>query len=260
MRDNPYQSPDMSPKFYTDDITLLPITAIWRTVRRQTILAQAFLFPCFLVRKMLKLRYPANHGTCRPTELHPVGDVQLPPVVRDAFAPYQEACSAQGMNPMGCFQPPWIGNRTAFSSIWLDRTGKTYVTIIWIHIRLGALQNTNTVFACHSQLLSGVELHTVPVAPQNWTPEIIPSNQHLLRLDEGVQPLSVIDCHNKRIANRSDVIHYDESSLPEQIIRNAQDLFDFMVAKGFYSPLSAVEVENLMSVDDAMVNRDVPAV
>src|SRR5689334_15880851 len=50
MHDNPYQPPLESPQYYTDDITTLPLGAIWRFASRQGIVGSLVTFPMFLMR------------------------------------------------------------------------------------------------------------------------------------------------------------------------------------------------------------------
>ena len=60
----------------------------------------------------------------------------------------------------------------------------------------------------------------------------------------------MIDRHKKRIADRSDVIRFDEDSLLKEIVRSSQEQFDYMVAKGLYAPLSEEETRRLISAND----------
>ena len=111
---NPYESPRET-TFYTDDITTMPAMIIWGVLRRQSLVLAVLFFPCLLIRKLLRLRYRANHGTCRPSGLYPIADGQIPTTVRDAFASFDGACSAYGMKLVGRFRPAWIGKRPASS-------------------------------------------------------------------------------------------------------------------------------------------------
>jgi hypothetical protein len=240
------------PQFYTDDITLMPTTAIWSIIRRQSLFGCAVLLPYFLTRKLLRLRHRANYGTSRPTQLPAVPLEELPTDVTQAFSSFSEVCKARQMEHVRCVRSPYIGNKTAFTSFWLDQTGMTYSNVTWIDIRLGAMQKTKTVFACHSWLQSGVELHTAPVAPVDWILELIPPNQDMVVLPPETQPSDVIEAHRNRISSHSDVRSFDTDSLLREVLRSAQERFDFMITKGIYSPLSQTETEHLMSANQAV--------
>jgi hypothetical protein len=169
-------------QFYTDDITLMPAAAIWRAARRQSLLSCLLLFPYFMARKVLRLRHRANHGIPRVTELPAVPDEHIPAEIIHAFAPFTEACNQNRMEHVQYVRSPCIGNRTVFTSIWLDPTGTIYCNMTWIDTRLGNHQFTKTVFGCHSWLKSDVELHTAPMAPEDWIPEIIPPGHDFMKL------------------------------------------------------------------------------
>jgi hypothetical protein len=236
------------PQFYTGDITLMPVAVIWRMVARQSILRRCLLFSYFLGRKALKLRHVACQGSCRPTHIPSIPDEQVPDEVNEAFIPFVEVCSANHMKRVRCIRSPCIGNKTSFTSIWLDPTGKVYCSITWIDLRLGALRKTKTLLACHTWLDSGVELSTAQVTPEEWIPELIPPRHDIMPLAADTQPSDVIDCHYERIANRSDIVRMDEDLLLKRILRGSQEVFDHMVSKGVYSPLTDAETQQLLSV------------
>ena len=252
MDDNPYKAPASawsSAEFYTDDITLMPIIAIWRALRGQPLFGRVLAFLYILARKALGKRFPANHGTRRPTELTSVPPDEIPGDIRAALAPFDDACTARTMKHLGYFRPQWIGNKRGLVSLWLDPTGATSCSITWIDMRLGSFRKTKVVFACHSTLASGVELHTGPVAPEDWIPEVVPPNQELMRLPVDVQPSHVIERHRERLANRSDVVCFNVDSLLTETVRRSQDLFDYLVAKRIYTPLTVEEAERLSATN-----------
>jgi hypothetical protein len=249
MNHNPYQPPAPLtglPQYYTDDITLMPATVIWRTVRRQSLSVAMMSFPYFLARKALRLRHPANHGTSRVTELPAIPEEQIPPHITQAFAPFIVACRACQMEPVQCFRTPCIGNKTIISSMWLDPTGTIYGSITWIDLRLGAFHKTKAVFACHSWLESGTEWHTSPMAPEDWIPELVPPGQEILALPPDLPPAQVIERHQQRLAGRSDVRRFDKASLLQEVLRASQERFDYLVSRGIYAPLTEAETERLM--------------
>jgi hypothetical protein len=205
------------------------------------------LYSYFVARKAVGLRHRANYGISRVSELSALPDDQIPQHVKQAFAPFAEVCRTYQMQPVRCIRSPCIGNRTVFSSMWLDPAGKTNCSITWIDVRLGALRKTKTLFACHSWLQSGTELHTGAIAPTEWIPELVPPNREMLPLAEDTPTSVAIDRHQERIAGRSDVRSFDVDSLMLEILRDSQELFDYFVARGFYMPLSEAEINRLRS-------------
>lgn len=247
MHENPYQSPIESPQYYTDDITTLPISAIWRFARRQGVVSCSILFPMFLARKLLKLRFPANHATCRVTELPAIRQEDLPADIQSDLDPLEAACRDAGMEHVRTFRVPWIGGKSGVFSIWLDPSGDVYCNITRINLQLGSIRKSKTVFACHSRLTSGVDLHTAPVAPQDWIPELIPPSQDFAPLPPDTLPAAVIQRHRERVSGLTGIIRFDTKTLIDEVLRASQQMFDFLLAKGIYTPLSSTEVKRLQS-------------
>ena len=108
------------------------------------------------------------------------------------------------------------------------------------------------MFACHSWLRSGVQFHTAPAAPEERNPEIVPPKEDIMALPADAQPSYVIDRHRDRIAGRSDVRSFDKDSLMREVLRSSQQIFDYLVAQGIYSPLSDGETERLISASRRM--------
>lgn len=244
------ESRDPSVEYYTDDVTLLPIRVIWRAMRRQPMPAAFVAFLYILARKFLRRRFPANHGSHRQPRLTSSLSDDIPFDVRMAFAPFGKVCEARGMNHVGFFHPEWIGNKRGLFSIWLDPQGLVYCTIAWIDLRLGDQRRSKVVFSCHSVLVSGVELHTGPLAPEDHIPEMIPPDQDLLPLPLDTTPCDAIDRHRERITGRGDIVCHDAASLMAHLIRGSERLLDHLVAKGIYAPLTSVEVERLRRIRD----------
>jgi len=153
------------------------------------------------------------------------------------------------MKHVGVFRPEWIGNKSGLFSIWLDAPGMVYCTATWIELRLGEHRRTRVVFSGHSELASGVELHTGPLAPEDYIPEMIPPDQELLPLPVDTKPSDVIGRHRERIAARRDLVCFDAVSLMTNMTRRSQRLFDYLVTRGFYSPLTIEEVERLRRIN-----------
>src|SRR5262245_51337715 len=96
---NPYQSPREESVYFTDDITTLPVSYVWKVVCRMGVGGVLFFFPIVLFRKLLGLRFPANHATRRLTEFSSVRVDGVPVEFREYFAPMEAACRAAGMEP-----------------------------------------------------------------------------------------------------------------------------------------------------------------
>ncbi len=253
MTENPYKSPqEPENRYFTDDITLLPISAIWRTCRRQGVTGLFVLFPLFVGRKLLNLRYPANHATFRIEQIAPLADKDLSQATRDALGAIEAVCRDCGMERITVFRPPWIGNKSGVFSIWLQPGGVIHCSIVQIELRLGTFYKSKTVFACHSKLESGVELHTSALAPEDWIPELVPPDQDIERLPPTTEPFQVIERHRQRVADRSDLVRFTGETLLHEILIQSQKQFDFLVSKGIYAPISAIEVQRLKSANQGM--------
>lgn len=85
------------------------------------------------------------------------------------------------------------------------------------------------------------------MSPEDWIPELVPPGKDLMPLPPDAQPSEVIDRHLDRIASRTDVVPFNEASLLNEIVRGSQEQFDYLVAKGFYGPLSEAETQRLIS-------------
>ena len=81
---------------------------------------------------------------------------------------------------------------------------------------------------------------------------MLPPNQDVLSLEVGAEPSHVIDRHNERIANRSDVRRFNEDSVLDEIVHGSQMQFDFLVGKGLYTPLSGEETNRLVSISETI--------
>jgi hypothetical protein len=118
---------------------------------------------------------------------------------------------------------------------------------------------TNVFFACHSWLESGIELGTSGVADEDWIPEMIPPDHDFLKLPLDTGLADVIARHRERIASRTDVRRFEPASLMREIVRQSQAMFDFLLASGFYAPLTRVETERLLSAADVELVNAAPA-
>lgn len=245
MHDNPYQPPLESPQYYTDDITTLPVGAIWRFTSRQGIVGCLVTFPMFLLRKFFKLRFPANHAACRVTELPAIAEDELPAEIRNELAPLESACRDAGLAHVRTFRAPWIGGKSGVFSLWLDPNGVMYCNLTRIHLRLGSIERSKTVLGCHSRLASGVFLHTAAVAPRDWIPELVPPNHDLLCLSPDTSPADVIQRHRQRLAGMEGIVTFNRETLIQEMIKASHETFDYLVAKGIYAPLSSSEVKRL---------------
>jgi hypothetical protein len=179
------------------------------------------------------------------TELPAIAEEELPAEIRNELAPLEAACREAGLAHVRTFRAPWIGGKSGVYSLWLNPSGEMYCNITRIHLQLGSLRRSKTVLGCHSRLASGVFLHTAAVAPQDWIPELIPPNHDFLRLPPDTQPATTIQRHWERIAGLSGVVQFNRETLADETIRAAHELFDYLVAKGIYTPLSSSEVKRL---------------
>ncbi len=245
--ENPYQCTPNSLQYYTDDVTTLPTQAIWRFSRQRGVIFCAIVFPMLLLRRLLGWRLKAFHATCRLNELPPIVDAEVLARVRDEFAPYETVCRKYAMEHVRTFQPPWIGGKSGALAVWLHPDGEFHCTITCIDIRLGNQHRRQIVFSCHTSLESGLVLHTSPLSPEEWIPELVPPNDEMLGLRPDASPDEVIEAHLQRISRQIGIIRKTAESLMPSIVQESQDHFDFLVAKGIYVPLSSQEAQRLLS-------------
>lgn len=247
LHENPYQCKPDSVQYYRDDITTLPTSAIWRMARRQGLAFCAISFPFLLLRKALGWRFKAFQGTRRPNELPPMVDSESLAQARRDFSVYENTCLEYGLELVRTFRPPWIGGKSGVFAVWLHPEGEFYCNITRIDVRLGNQHRRQIVFSCHTSLESGLVLHTSPLSPEEWIPELVPPNDEMLALRPDSSPDEVIEAHLQRIGGRTGIIRKTAELLMPSIVQESQDHFDFLVAKGIYVPLSSQDAQRLLS-------------
>lgn len=239
--------PQLNVAYYTDEITLLSARTIWRISRQAQLLAP-LVFGFFLLRKCLRLPFQAKYGSPRPTELHTVGIETLPAEARDAFAERFPALDASGYLLAFCTMMPFIGAKSGASAVFLSQTGESYATIVWLKIKLGKLERSDTIFACHSTLQTGGELTTASLPRDLWIPEMIPPETTVSLLPKGAPQHEVIRAHRERLASpqfKPNLL--DAASLAEYLLSSTQRLYDHLINKNLYRRLTDAEVSRLVS-------------
>ncbi len=118
-------TPD-SVQYYRGRYHDFAILAIWRMVRRQGLAFCAISFPFLLLRKALRWRFRAFHGTRRPNELPPIVDPKSLAQARRDFSVYESTCLEYGMEHVRTFRPPWIGGKSGVFAAWLHPAGEFY--------------------------------------------------------------------------------------------------------------------------------------
>ncbi len=244
--ENPYQCTPDSLQYYRDDITTLPTSAIWRMARQRGVVFCAISFPFLLLRKTLRWRFKAFHGTRRPNELPPMVDSESLAQARRDFSVYENTCLEYGMEHVRTFRPPWIGGKSGVFAVWLHPGREFWCNVTRIDIRLGTQYRSQIIFSCHSSLESGLVLHTSPQSPEEWIPELIPPNHEMLGLKLDATPAEVIEAHIQRISGRTGIIKRNAESLMANVVQESQDHFDFLVAKGVYVPLPNQDAQRLL--------------
>lgn len=235
--------------YYTDDITLLPSSAIWKSSCRASIAMAPGLFAFFYIRKLLKLPFRPNYGAPWPETLPIVPIEALSSEARDAFALRFPELAANGFELAFCLETPFIGTKWGASAVFLSNDGICYATLVWLKLRLRGFERSETTFACHSSLSNGEVISTAPVRQAIWIPELIPPGVDLTRLPETTTPDQVIHSHLQRLGTLEGASRVlDQNSLREQMHETAQKLFEHLVGKGFYRQLKPSEVAQLQSV------------
>jgi hypothetical protein len=234
--------------YYSDDVTLLPASAIWRSSVRASILLAPGIFSYFYFRKLFGLPFRANYASPWPRELPMAGIETLPAEARDAFALRFPDLNANGFEFAFCCVSPFIGTKWGASAAFLSRDGQCYATLVWIKIRLGAFERSETIFACHSLLSTGKVLTTAPTRPAVWIPQLIPPDVTIVDLPPSTTLEETIRFHRERLREapcRPTVL--DASSLEGHMLVGAQQLYDHLISKGYYRKLSDAEVKRLTS-------------
>jgi hypothetical protein len=242
---NPYQSPPQASGYYAEDVTALPVSRLWHMAKGLGVVGVLIVLPIFLFRRIFHLPFAVNHATRRITNLSEIREAEVPVELRESFAPFEEACRKAGMAPAIHVRPPWIGGKWGFFSAWLDSSGQVHASIAAVHLRMGQMQRSKIMFSCHSRLKSGTDLHTAAPAPKDWIPEMVPPGCEPLILDETTPPEEVIARHRARISHGADVVSFTNETLEGEIIRSTDTLFDFLIAKRIYVPVSLAEVDRL---------------
>ncbi len=238
--------------YYTDDITLVPNYAIWRTLRRGSFLMALPMFAYFSLRKLLRWRYSANYAVARPDLIPKVSQESVPAEVLNALMPTVETCEAAGFSVITWARGEHIGNKQSYSVLMRHETGLVAAMAVWFRIQLGQQINQRVVFGCHSFDESGVQLSTGVVADHDWISEMIPPNQHTFRLAAATSDATVIEAHLDNVAARADLMEFDSESLEQQLLVKSQELFDHMIERGFYVPITTAELKRLSAVSEVI--------
>jgi hypothetical protein len=234
-----------APAYYTDDITLLPARLIWRFVAPGGIVAP-FLFSWFYFRKLLHWPYRANFAAPYPDSL-PVRPIDsLPVEARNAFAlafPEMDAC---GLTFAFCTITPFIGTKWGASAIFTTAERELYASIVWIRIKLGAFDRTETTISCHSLLPSGITLSTAAIPEKRWIPEMIPSRVKMTRLPENANLPQILGAHRETLRTCGAApLQLNESALQAHILSTMQALYEHLIGNKLYRKLSDAEVKRL---------------
>ena len=235
----------MTLEYFTDDITRLPLSMMWRIVWRTAPLVSVPLFLLFLVQRSIGWRPPANYGLAKPASLPEVRPEQVPPEVREEARPYVEAISPLGFEEVFWLNPPYIGGKQGYSLVLLNQNGYFFATVVWIRITRGPQTRTAVIFACHSVGSQGTQISTGPLAPEQWNPELIPPFHDLLPLPLGTPPADVVGIHEERVAAMKDLVCWNRDSLAAHMFSSLLRMIDFMVEKRHYIRLTPAEVARL---------------
>jgi hypothetical protein len=233
--------------YYTYDPIQLPFASLWRLCWRLYWFAAPLVFLYLALRKLLRLRRAAYWGSPRPERIDPLAATALPFIVRNEFEPAERACQAAGMRHVYYTTQPRIGGKEAYAATYLSADGAFYAGIVWTRFSYRGQTQATTVFACHTRLGGGGQFHTSAMPAPHLTADIIPPDHEILRMPPGTSPEEVITRHIERVHEASGVLRLREDNLVRLVLDDAQQLFDRMVEKGHYVPLTEKEVARLTS-------------
>lgn len=242
-----------TPIYYADDITLMPVVVIWRMVSQGSLLTGLPVFLYFLVRKVLRLRHPANYAAARPDVLSKITREAVPSEVLCEMTPDVETCQAAGFTVVTWTHPDIIGNKQSYAVMMLHESGLVSATVVWFRISLGDQVRRQTVFSCQSFDESGTHLCTGPVANRQWIPELIPPDTDAVQLDIDTTASETIEAHFNRISGRDDLVRFNDATLEKQVLSGAQSMVDFMIKRRFYVPITAAEYERLSAMTEQVM-------
>jgi len=234
--------------YYTyASITQRSFSSIWRMCWRLHGLAGPLVFAHFSIRKLLRLRRAVYWGFSRPERIDMLPAAALPFTVRNEFEPAERACQAAGMRHIYYTKAPQIGGAQRYAAAYLSADGFYYVGIVWNHFSFKGQTRASTVFACHTPLTGGRRLHTAAVPRRYVDTGVIEPEHEMLRLPPGTPPEVVIARHIERVHEASGVVRLREDNLIRFVLDDAQQLFDWMLEKRLYVPLTEQEVARLTS-------------
>jgi hypothetical protein len=233
------------PDYYTDDITRLPYGVLWRCTIRASVAFGPTVFLLFALRKLLGWRFAANHGVARLESLPRVPANDIPRGVREAMAEPIHDLREAGFTVAFCLEGTYIGSKRSFAAVLLHETGRVIATVTWMRLSVGTTTTRRIILGLQSKRTDGTEIVTGPLADTDWVPELIPPYVEFEKLDADTPPPEVLRVHLGRIAPETDLRTFDEETLAVEMLNEGQRLFDFLVEKGFYAPLSDADVRRL---------------
>jgi hypothetical protein len=233
--------------YFSDDITLLPSSAIWQASRMSGLLAP-LMFGFFWFRKLLHLPFRAKFGATFPDVL-PIRTIEeLPPEARDAFARRFGELHEHGFTLQFCTVTQFIGCKWGASAIFLNAEGDLYASIVWLRIKLGAFDRAETTLSCHANLESNLILNTSAARNHITIPEMIPPGVSITRLPETTPFAELLRIHRQSISNsNSRPVRMDVAALQTHVLSTMQRLYDHLIAKKLYRRLTEAEVASLLA-------------
>lgn len=241
----------MREHYYTWDFNLQPIGAIWRSLKKESTRSLVWRFPYHLVRKLLRLRYPASYGVCHTSEFPPVADDGLPAEAKLAFGSYEDTCKSHDFEHVRNIESPLIGYRTRFVSYWLNNAGTSYCCITWTRFAAVCPVHEETTFECNTSLATGCVLRTIALAADQFIPELVAPWQYFRRLPIESDPATVIEEHQRRISSHNDLLIFDHNSLMRHAAEEFRKFLDFLIESGMYGRLTESEAARLLALNNS---------
>jgi hypothetical protein len=238
--------------YYTDDLTRVPLALLFRLTWKNPL---AFVYVA--IRRLLKMPFTANIGTARVDSLGELESLceleweQIPNEARREMETRVADFARHGLPISFCAKGADIGNKRSYGVTLIDRTGGVYATLTWFQIRVGTLERTGTVAACHSRLTDGRGIHTSAggesalrhryLLPPGEVVEILPS-------DTATSALLVR--HQERLTGLGAVVDMSGSMLKAEVLKAHQRIIDRAVEMGQFVPLGPEDVDRLRRIGD----------
>lgn len=243
--ENPYAAPlsyergDALTDYYKIDLRRPHFRELWRLVE------SPIPFLVLSVRKLLRLPSgrTAINAIRRPATLQILKHDDVPPEVWDAWSEGLQTCREQGLTLSFLHSLPSIGaGNSNYQASLLSADEMVSATCVYVRVRRGRIDRVVSGHAVSSMLADGRYANTMGV-PQAFTR---PSNVSVKRLT-GASMSRLLEAHRARISTFDQpIVRMERAGHYDRVLKAHQELFDEMVRRGVYVPLTEKEYESLI--------------